>query len=151
MTCTKNCHSPLEGTSEHKAVDKLYRCWCSVSMAWNNVMSRLAAAADMCREGCLTLELQSRARANVPTDRATTRNWSIWRSDRPCSGVHISDSSSTRSRLSLSTTSPFSLTNDIIDRNICKITLLKCRKYYDPYVLYLHSQKKINRDNSSKS
>lgn len=37
-------------------------------------MSRLAAAADMCNEGCFTELEQSRARANVPTDLETTRN-----------------------------------------------------------------------------
>ncbi|KAI8424868.1 hypothetical protein MSG28_006789 [Choristoneura fumiferana] len=57
-------------------------------------MSREAAAADMCRLGCLTLEEQSSARANVPTERATTRNWSVCRSVRPCAGVHTSVSSS---------------------------------------------------------
>lgn len=40
-------------------------------------MSLDAAAADMCREGCFTEEEQSRARAKVPTDLETTRNWSI--------------------------------------------------------------------------
>lgn len=66
------------------------------------MMSRLAAAADMCRLGCLTLEEQSSARANVPTERATTRNWSICRSDSPCAGVHTSVSSSELLRVSSS-------------------------------------------------
>lgn len=45
-----------------------------------SVISRLAAAADMCKDGCLTELLQSSARANVPIDLDTTRNWSIFRS-----------------------------------------------------------------------
>ena len=39
--------------------------------------SRDAAAALMCRLGCFTDDEQSRARANVPTDRAMTKNFSI--------------------------------------------------------------------------
>lgn len=39
-----------------------------------SVISRLAAAADICRDGCLTLLLQSNARANVPTLLDTTKN-----------------------------------------------------------------------------
>ena len=38
------------------------------------VMSREVAAADMCSEGCRTVEVQSNARANVPTERAITMN-----------------------------------------------------------------------------
>lgn len=37
-------------------------------------MSRLAAAADMCKDGCFTELLLSSDRANVPTDRDTTKN-----------------------------------------------------------------------------
>lgn len=53
-----------------------------------SVISLDAAAADMCNDGCLTLELQSNALANVPTDLDTTRNWSICRSVKPWYGVH---------------------------------------------------------------
>ena len=41
------------------------------------VISLDAAAALICNEGCRTVLVQSRARANVPTDRAITKNWSI--------------------------------------------------------------------------
>ena len=41
------------------------------------MMSLEAAAADMWSEGCFTLLLQSRARANVPTEREMMMNWSI--------------------------------------------------------------------------
>lgn len=39
-----------------------------------SVMSLLAAAADMCKEGCFIELEQSKARANVPTDLDTTKN-----------------------------------------------------------------------------
>lgn len=43
-------------------------------MIFTRVMSLDAAAADMCNEGCLTEDEQSKALANVPTDLLTTRN-----------------------------------------------------------------------------
>ncbi len=65
---------------------------------YTRVMSLEAAAALMCKLGCLTEEEQSKARAKVPTDRATTKNWSISRSHSPCSGVHIKTSNSSMLR-----------------------------------------------------
>ena len=66
------------------------------------VISRLAAAADMWRDGCLTELLQSRALAKVPTDLETTRNWSIFLSFKLWCGVHMSVSSSSMVRPSVS-------------------------------------------------
>lgn len=66
------------------------------------VISRLAAAADMCNDGCFTELEQSNARANVPTDRETTRNWSILRSDNKWSGRQIIVSMSSHLRSSTS-------------------------------------------------
>lgn len=43
-------------------------------MPFTSVMSLDAAAADMCKEGCLMEDEQSRALAKVPTDLLTTRN-----------------------------------------------------------------------------
>ena len=57
-------------------------------------MSLEAAAADMCKDGCLTEDEQSKALANVPTDLLTTRNWSIWRSVSECRGVQTNVSKS---------------------------------------------------------
>lgn len=45
-----------------------------INPQFTNVISRLAAAADICKDGCLTELLQSNARANVPTDLDTTKN-----------------------------------------------------------------------------
>ncbi|CAG9128345.1 unnamed protein product, partial [Plutella xylostella] len=56
----------------------------------------------MCSEGCFTLDEQSRARAKVPTERETTRNWSICRSESPCCGVHTTVSRSSLLRPSSS-------------------------------------------------
>lgn len=52
----------------------------------------------MCRDGCFTELVQSSARANVPTDRDTTRNWSIFLSVSVCVGFHTSVSMSSRLR-----------------------------------------------------
>lgn len=45
-----------------------------MTMIFTRVMSLDAAAADMCNDGCLTEDEQSKALANVPTDLLTTRN-----------------------------------------------------------------------------
>ena len=67
-------------------------------MAWKRVMSLLAAAADMCRLGCLRVEAASTALAKVPTDLLSTRNWSMALSPSACSGLHTSSSSSSSRR-----------------------------------------------------
>lgn len=66
------------------------------------VISRLAAAADMCKDGCLTELLQSNALAKVPIDLDTTKNWSIFLSLKEWLGVQTNDSKSSKVRLSLS-------------------------------------------------
>lgn len=66
------------------------------------VISRLAAAADICKDGCLTELLQSNARAKVPIDLDTTKNWSIFLSLKEWLGVHTKVSKSSKVRLSLS-------------------------------------------------
>lgn len=85
-------------------------------------MSLEAAAALICKLGCLTDEEQSRARAKVPTDRATTRNWSISRSESPCSGVHDKTSSSSIFRPS---DAPFRL-----EGTQCYEKCMQSKKYY---------------------
>lgn len=79
-----------------------------------SVMSLEAAAADMCREGCLTEEEQSRARAKVPTERLTTRNWSICRSVSACRGVQVRVSRSCSLRVSASRSANVSATGAML-------------------------------------
>lgn len=92
---------PSRGTRSESINEIIAGVWWAVSLT--RVISRLAAAADMCRDGCLTELLQSRARANVPTDLETTRNWSIFLSFKLWCGVHMSVSSSS---MILSSVSP---------------------------------------------
>ena len=68
-----------------------------------SVTSLDAAAALMCRLGCRTVDVQSRARANVPTDRAITMNWSMDRSDKWLAvGLQTNSSRSSSFRVSTS-------------------------------------------------
>ena len=96
---------PEDGTRLEMDLEQSYLCLWSVSMAWNRVMSLEAAAALIWRLGWRTVLVQSRARANVPTERAITRNWSICLSVVLLrSGLQTSCSRLKRSRPSLSPT-----------------------------------------------
>ena len=86
--------SVVEQSATDLALEKSYlQLWRS-SIAWNNVMSLDAAAADMWRLGCFNVEASSTALAKVPTLRAMTRNWSMTLSLREWSGLHTRSSRS---------------------------------------------------------
>lgn len=79
------------------------------------MISRDAAAADMCNEGCFTELVQSKARANVPNDRETTKNWSICRSvKRFHCGLHVHTNVSRSESLSIAITVPIVVTVETV-------------------------------------